>query len=211
MIDEKKLEFKLGIFVFLGIFILAIFVFSIGDFKIWQRGYIVNVDFGFLNGVKLGAPVRFRGVDVGEVRAIEIIESDESKESKVRVSCWIKNSVKIPSDVSVWVNTLGLLGEKYIEIMPGKNNASFLKPHACIKGNDPIAMHELGLLAKELISDLEAIILKLKNREGSLANLIYEDSLYKKIENIISNLETLSNEIRLHPWKLLYRPKEKRR
>lgn len=211
MVDEKKLEFKLGIFVFLGIIILVIFVLSIGDFRSWQAGYIINVDFGFLNGVKLGAPVRFRGVDVGEVRAIEIIESKESKESKVRVSCWIKNSVKIPSDASVWVNTLGLLGEKYIEIMPGNNNTSFLTPYACIRGNDPIAMHELGLLAKELISDLEAIILRLKNKEGALANLIYEDKLYRKIEIILNNLELLSEDIRLHPWKLLYRPKEKKR
>jgi phospholipid/cholesterol/gamma-HCH transport system substrate-binding protein len=203
-----KLELKLGIFVFIGIILLAGLVFSLRDFRSWQAGYNIFIKFNFLNGVKVGAPVRFRGVDVGEVRKIEIINDTESNQSYVKVSCWIKNSVKIPQDSSVWVNTLGILGEKYIEIMPGKD-LNFLTKDALIAGNDPVAMHEVQELALKIISDIDKKIQELKTQSGTLGKLLYEDEIYKKINSILDDLKELTSDLRLNPWKLFFRPKKK--
>ena len=59
---KTKLEMKVGIFVFIGLIILVTFILSIGGFKTWTSGYKVSFIFDFVNGVKLGAPVRFSGV-----------------------------------------------------------------------------------------------------------------------------------------------------
>ena len=56
---KTKLEMKVGIFVFIGLIILVVFVLSIGGVKTWSSGYKVNFIFNFVNGVKNGAPVRF--------------------------------------------------------------------------------------------------------------------------------------------------------
>ncbi|MBI5145373.1 MAG: hypothetical protein HZA27_04225, partial [Candidatus Omnitrophica bacterium] len=55
---KTKLELKLGVFVFVGIVILVLFILLIGDFQTWTSGYEVNFLFNFVNGVKIGAPVR---------------------------------------------------------------------------------------------------------------------------------------------------------
>jgi phospholipid/cholesterol/gamma-HCH transport system substrate-binding protein len=209
MPDRAKSELQLGIFVFIGLIILAILIFSIGDFKTWNSGYNVVFDFGFINGVKVGAPVRFAGMDVGEVKNMSVVVQPETKNTRVRVDCWLKKEIKIPVDSAVWINTLGLLGEKYIEIMPGKNYDSVLKPDTIFIGKDPIAMHEVAQIAKDLASEINTVVTRLQNKEGTVGRLLYDDAVYKEIEVIMKTLEELTLDLKSHPWKLFFKPKEK--
>jgi phospholipid/cholesterol/gamma-HCH transport system substrate-binding protein len=220
---KSRLELKVGIFVFIGLVILLIFVLLIGDFRNMISTYRVNVIFNFINGVRIGAPVRFAGVDVGEVKEIKFIFSTEEGKEKVCVVGRVKNGIKIPVDSSIWVNTLGLLGEKYIDIMPGKNYANLLKDNHNIIGNDPFPMHEFGELAKSIAQKIDNSILgikeavesakaltknlddgisKIKNKEGSLGKFLYDDKIYNELDALIA-------DVRKHPWKLFIKEKEK--
>ncbi len=201
---KTKLELKVGIFVFIGIAILAIFVLSIGGFKTWASGYQINFIFNFVNGVKIGAPVRFAGVDVGEIKQINFIDAEAKGEGcmKIKLIVWIREAIKIPFDSTVWINTLGLLGEKYVEIMPGKNYGQCIGPEASLVGIDPIPMHEVFRLAQGVIANLDESIVKLKNEEGTIGKLLYDDAIYNELEALVI-------DIRKHPWKLFFRTKEK--
>ena len=199
---KSRLELKVGIFVFVGLVVLVTFILLIGDFKTWTSGYKVNFIFKFTNGVKIGAPVRFAGVDVGEVKDIEFIFAPQENKTKVQIIGWIKKEIKIPLDSTIWVNTLGLLGEKYIEIMPGEDYKNFLNEGQVLTGRDPVAMHEVAELAKKIASDLADGIVKIKNKEGTVGKLLYDDALYKELEALIT-------DIRKHPWKLFWKTKEK--
>jgi phospholipid/cholesterol/gamma-HCH transport system substrate-binding protein len=200
---KTKLELKVGVFVFIGFIILMVFVLSIGGFKTWTLGYRVNFIYNFVNGVKVGAPVRFSGVDVGEVERINFIFPDGNAEAKIKIVCWIKKNIKIPLDSTIWVNTLGLLGEKYIEIMPGINYTSWLKENDSFVGIDPIPMHEVFRLAKGITENLSEAIIKLKNKEGTLGLLLYDDKVYNELEAFVT-------DIRKNPWKLFFKTKEKK-
>lgn len=203
MIDKSKLEIKLGIFVFFALVILVFLVLSIGDFRTWNTGYNIFVEFGFINGVKIGAPVRFAGVDVGEVEDIDIILDPQTKTARVKVLAWVNNKAQIPVNSTVWVNTLGLLGEKYIEIIAGDNFDKFLKHNDTIVGEDPIAMHEVAQLAKKLATDIDESIVRLNKKEGTVGRLLYDDKLYQDLEELVGDIKN-------NPWKLLYKTREKR-
>jgi phospholipid/cholesterol/gamma-HCH transport system substrate-binding protein len=213
---KSTLELKVGIFVFIGMMILIAFVLLIGDLRSWHSNYFLNATFNFVNGVKIGAPVRFAGVDVGEVKEMRFISSGQGQRPKVLVAFQVRNEIKIPSDSTIWVNTLGLLGEKYIEIMPGENSNSFLRPEDTVVGNEPIAMHEVTELARNLAYDVKGLVsnvdenmVRIKNKEGTLGRLLYDDTLYKAIETIVKGLEDLTLDLKSHPWKLFFKPKEK--
>jgi phospholipid/cholesterol/gamma-HCH transport system substrate-binding protein len=220
---KSRLEFKVGIFVFAGLVVLMIFVLLIGDFKNLIFAYKVNFQFNFINGVRVGAPVRFAGVDIGQVKEINLLPSPQEHTTKIEIVGLIRKSIKIPVDSQVWVNTLGILGEKYIDVMPGKNYAEFVAENGTMVGNDPVAMHEFGELAKSIIVKLDASITeikgvvgsvdsltrniddgitRIKNKEGSLGKLIYDDTIYNDLEMLVS-------DIKLHPWKLFIKTKEK--
>lgn len=200
---KTKLELKVGIFVFVGLVILTVFIFSVGGIKTWSSGYDVNFIFHFVNGVKLGAPVRFAGVDVGQVKAIKLLPPAEEGKTMVKIVCWIHNGTRIPVDSSIWVNTLGLLGEKYVEIMPGIDSVNFLAKNGELKGEDPLAMQEVGEMAKKIAKDIDETFTKINCGEGTVGMLLNDNSLYQ-------NLNAFTEDIKNNPWKLLYRGKEKK-
>jgi len=96
----------------------------------------------------------------------------------------------------------GLLGEKYIEIMPGKDYTNYLSEGESLVGNDPIAMHEVAQLAKSIAGDLDESIVRIKNKEGTIGKLLYDDKIYQELEALII-------DVRKHPWKLFWKTKEK--
>lgn len=221
MADKSRLELKVGIFVFIGLVILVIFVLMIGDFRLINPGYAFKVSFSFANGVKMTAPVRLSGVEVGEVKGVEIGYDEKEKKPQVLIYVWVKKGSKIPVDSRVWVNMLGLLGEKYIEIMPGQKNDTLLSEGSIIKGEDPISIQELTDLSREIamqvgdtvsnlattldklnmsLDSLNIILTNVKEGKGTVGKLFFDDSLYNNIEEMFADLKK-------HPWKLLSRPK----
>jgi len=200
---KTRMELKVGFFVFIGIIILSMFILSIGNFKTWVSRYEANFIFNFVNGVKFGAPVRFAGVDVGEVKDINLFFNQQEQKTKIRIVCWIKNNVRIPVDSTVWVNTLGLLGEKYIEIMPGKDYSKCLTPDEALTGVDPLPMHEIVRLAEDIVKNLNESITRINNKEGTIGKLLYDDKIYNELDALVV-------DVRKHPWKLFIKTKEKK-
>jgi len=200
---KTKLELKVGIFIFMGLIILVIFVLSIGGVKTWASGYKVNFTFNFVNGVKHGAPVRFAGVDVGVVKHITFFTEPSGLKSKVRITCWVNRNVNIPLDSRIWVNTLGLLGEKYIEIMPGVDYSKLLLPEEELAGEDPLPMNDVMKVAKDIADNLNLGINRVVHKEGTVGKLLFDDKIYNELDGLVTDL-------RKNPWKLFWKTKEKK-
>jgi phospholipid/cholesterol/gamma-HCH transport system substrate-binding protein len=214
---NKTVELKVGIFVFFGIVILAWFVLWIGDFKLIRQGYNVNVTFSFANGIKVGAPMRLAGVDRGEVKEITLTHVAGTNKAKVILKVWVDEDAQIPSDSRAWVNTLGLLGEKYLEIIPGKDYDHALDAGGVIVGEDPTSVQEVTDLIKDVtlqakdtlgsaqktLNDMSLVLEDLHEGRGTIGKLFTDDKLYTDAEEMFADLKS-------NPWKLLYRPKEAR-
>lgn len=179
---KTKLELRLGFFVFVGLIILVVFVLLIGDFKTWGTGYRVNFVFNFVNGVKIGAPIRFAGVDVGQVETLEIVPNPREQKTEVKVVGLLRGNVQVPMDSVIWVNTLGLLGEKYIEIMPGRDYSRLVTENLTLKGKDPIPMEEVAELARNIANDLQDLLGKIKKGEGTLGRFLTDESIYNDLD-----------------------------
>jgi len=209
MTGKSRLELAVGIFIVVGLIIFVSFVFLVRDFQIVKPGYKFDIIFGFANGLKVGSPARLAGVDVGEVKSSEIFFDQASSSAKVRVKVWVKKDARIPVDSQFWINTLGLLGEKYLEIMPGKDYQTLVKENDGIAGSDPVPMDEitketkkLVLQIEEAVNSLNTMLAQVKSGEGTLGKFFYDETVYK-------NIEGLTEDLRRHPWKLFWKTKEK--
>ena len=228
MSRESHLELKVGSFVLLALFGLCYFIFSVSDLSLFQKGHAMQVIFGFANGLKEAAPVRLAGVEAGLVKKMDIfVDNADGKKTKVRVNIWIKEGVEIPSDSKFGINQLGLLGEKYIEIIPGVSG-EFLKPGAAVNGFDPVPMEKItervsaltdkldltidginnGILTEknkkafgDVLEGLGSVMGGIKTGKGTVGKLLADDSIYR-------NLDELTADLKANPWKLLYRPKK---
>ncbi len=236
--QRENIEVKVGIFVFIGMLILFIIVFSIGDFYFWNPGYSVKAYFKYINGVEESAPVRFAGVTAGEVKEIRILPGTQDQQGSVELSLWVQQRVTIPEDSIVSINTLGLLGEKYVEITPGSPSAPLIKDGGQIRGKDPLpteaiadriyavaakldqAMEHINSTIgdprlqdslKQTVANIadashsaKQILSQVQSGQGTLGKLVYEEGVHK-------NLEDLTGDLKTNPWKLLQKPKEKKK
>ncbi len=200
MDETKTFELKVGVFILLGIAILFIIVFSIGDIYFAKPGYHIKVRFNFASGIGPSAPVRFAGVGVGQVEGIQIIYDEKEKRSKAELYAWIQENAKIEEDADITINTLGLLGEKYLEVFPGTPGKKFLTDNALVIGRDPLPMEKITDNLAKLTTSVTTIVQKLERGEGTFGKFLNDESVYE-------NIEAFTEDIKKHPWKLLSKPK----
>jgi len=197
--ESRALELKVGIFITVGILIFFIVAFSIGDVYLVRKGYNINVIFNFANGISESAPVRVAGVNVGQINKIDIFFDEEEKRTKVRLQAWIEDEkIKITKDSVAFINTLGLLGEKYLELFPGKDTEQFLVSGDQIIGHDPIPTELITEKVDNLADSANVIMTRLKDGEGTIGKLLVEEKVY-------DDLEAFVEDIKKHPWKLLHK------
>ena len=137
-------EVKVGIFILMGFLILILMIFSIGDVYIFRSGKHIKVLFNFANGIAMNAPVRVAGIEAGEIDGIRIYYDTVEQRTKVELSAWIKEDIVIEEDAKAVINTLGLLGEKYLEIFPGRSTR-FLEDGSMLIGIDPVPTESMTL------------------------------------------------------------------
>jgi phospholipid/cholesterol/gamma-HCH transport system substrate-binding protein len=123
---ERGLEWKVGLLILISTGILVGFIFVLGNFSL-RSGFTIYVDFDYIGALQPGAPIKVSGIKVGKVKDVEFfggrIDPALGKRVQVRVTAWIEDRVQdgIRSDAEFFINTAGVLGEQYLEIVPGKD------------------------------------------------------------------------------------------
>ena len=201
----RSLEFdiKIGLFMFIGLVILTVVTFSINDF-FFKPGYNILVELGFANGIQQSAPVRLAGISVGEVKEAGVFKDDNGK-TMVRLKLWLTNDAKVEEDSQVIINTLGLIGEKYVEIIPGTPGSALVSDGGIMKGHDSVSVeqitkkgYEIALKLEGAIESMDEILTQVKSGHGTVGKLIYDETIYNEAESMVKDLKA-------HPWKLLDR------
>jgi len=109
-------EARVGIFVLLGLIVLTYFTFRVSKWGlIAEKGYRLTVDFDTAAGLEPKSDVKMAGVPIGKVEGIELAGN------RARLVLRIQEGIRIPIDSVGTIQTQGLLGEKYVEILPGKD------------------------------------------------------------------------------------------
>ena len=123
---ERGLEFKVGLLLLVSTAILVAFIFVLGNFSL-RSGFHIYIDYDYIGALQPGAPIKVSGIKVGKVSDIEFVGGKEDpklhQRVQVRVTAWIEDRVRdsIRSDCELYINTAGVLGEQYLEIVPGKD------------------------------------------------------------------------------------------
>lgn len=133
MVEEKKeskfippsrtyvVELMVGVFSIIGIMCFGYLSVNIAGIRLDQSGYYqLQAEFDNISGLGVGAPVEIAGVPIGEVLNVEL------NGTLALVTLNIKKGVDIRSDDIAVVRTKGIIGERYLKIVPGAA-ADFVK------------------------------------------------------------------------------------
>lgn len=106
----RQTEFRVGMFVLLGFFAIAIFSFRLTESPVFQRGIEVTTYLDDATGLFKLTKVKQAGISIGYVKEIEL------ENNRAKVTLVIEHGYKIPRGAHVIPRPLGVLGDKYIEV-----------------------------------------------------------------------------------------------
>ncbi len=188
-------EAKVGLFVLVALILLGYMSFRVGEqgFGL-KKGYPVNAVFDNATGLKKDASVQIAGVEVGRVEDISL------KDGKALVTLRINPDVKLEKDVRAKIKSYGLLGDKYVDIVPGTPGDVYIADGGDIVRTEQQAdidklLSELGTIA----SDVMEVTASLKNSVGGEQG---EKNLRAIIDNTRAITEDLSRIVRQNDAKL---------
>ncbi len=133
---NKSRDFAVGLFVAIGIFLFAVFVFSLKAFGGPTRA--VSVEFGYVDGLAADAPVQYAGYRVGKVESVRVIPGTPVR---LIAKLSVPKDLPVTRSSEVMITSMGLMGEKAIEILPGGGVA--LAEGETLKGSDPILLSRI--------------------------------------------------------------------
>lgn len=139
--QRSTMDLWVGLFVILGIGALLILSLKVGNLSTYSRGdsYQLVGNFENIGGLKVRAPVKSSGVVVGRVTDIQF--SLESYDAVVTLN--IDNRYIFPKDTFASILTAGLLGEQYIGLDAGGDDAMLESGDKIMQTNSAVVLEEM--------------------------------------------------------------------
>ena len=180
---KKGSEIWVGIFVVIGIALLALLTMKVEKFSVGkERGYLVNILFDSAAGLDKSAPVRVAGVHVGYVEKVTL------EEGKARVTFRLPPDIVIYKDSKAYLKSEGFLGEKYVEITQGTRGTPKVEPNGVIEqGAPPVDVEQVLSKVSGLGDDIKEVVGPVKDLVKSMDP--------KKVEGMIANLDKFSGQL----------------
>lgn len=187
---------KLGVFVLVATTCLILGLYFIGKKKnIFHMSISVSAHFYDVGGLMPGNNVRFNGINVGTVSEVYPV-SDTS--IKVVFTIDEASTKFIFQNALVSIGTDGLLGNKLINISPGKTSSKPVQNGDVLVAVQPINMDEewrtimaTNTNLKDITGDLKAVTEKLNNSH-SLWNLLGDTVVAEHVRNAVVNFKMTS-------------------
>ncbi|MEO8505256.1 MAG: MlaD family protein [Acidobacteriota bacterium] len=172
---------RVGIFMTVCLLVIGYMILRIEDISLFGRkGPAIDIVFDSVAGLDDKAAVRIAGVRVGRVDGIGL------KGSQARVTARLDQPIRLTQGTTASVASLSLLGEKYVELVPGPDNAPLLAAGTVLKGTTPVTFDQAMAKINNIADSLGEVTGSLTGKGGS----------ENAIGRLIANLEATSADIR---------------
>jgi len=205
-------EVKVGLVILAALAVLALGVFLIGDRNnLFKRKTHYYIELSSAQGLKPGNPVQLNGVDVGTIDKV-ILPQNPVKE---RITLWISvdrayaERIRGPRQLGqvgenppskARIKTLGLLGDKYIEISFGAPEYPAIPPDGQIQAAEPTNVDALVASGEDVMDNvveishsLSMVLGRLERGQGFLGELLSDSESSRRLKvSLLNTADTLN-------------------
>ena len=186
-------EAKVGLLVVGGSMILLWMTLVVGKYDFGaNKGYTIEAVFDSVAGLDAKAAVRMAGVKIGTVEKVEL------SDSRAKVVMRILPEVRIKRGVRAGIKTMGLLGEKFVEITPPEGSAEAAPPQGnagFLQEGEQIRVTSSPSDVDKLISQLSGISDDIKQVTASLRQVFGTERGTRSMEDMLSDLRKTTANI----------------
>lgn len=187
---DVRLELRVGIAAGVALLLLAIVIFTVGKITFGQSGYPVNIFFSFVDAINPQADVLIGGgVKIGYVDSITILEE------RIFVRVMIDRKVRIPVDAKFQILSKGLMGDKYINVIPQSGSNEFLEAGAQVQGMEPANMDKAFERLNTLADSIKSLLGDPEMKSSLVDALRSFSSLSQRLDRIVAQNQGPLNRI----------------
>lgn len=199
MKKTSKEKLKLGLFVVIGLLLFVLAIYLIGaNQNMFGKKVTISANFNNVNGLLLGNNVRYSGINVGNVKAIKMVN-----DSTINVTMNIEEKMlkHIKKDAIATIGTDGLVGNMIVNIIPGKGNVRIVASGDEIQSYTKIGTDDMlntlsvtnenaALLTAKLLKVADA----LADSKGTFGMLIKDTIMSSNLKLTVNQLRITSTE-----------------
>ncbi|MBG6188533.1 MULTISPECIES: MlaD family protein [Flavobacterium] len=201
MNKESGYQWKLGMFVIIGLVLFVGTIYFVGKQKnLFGSTFELYSKFNSVNGLEVGNNVRLSGINIGTVEEIDFLN-----DTSVVIKLVIRDEVRkyIKKDAIASINSDGLMGDKVLTISSGKNSTVIVENNNYITSKKSIEMDDLMVSVKKSVDNAGVITAQLaqfsysmNNGNGALSRLVSDEEFGNSIKTMVTNLENSSTEFK---------------
>jgi phospholipid/cholesterol/gamma-HCH transport system substrate-binding protein len=192
---------RVGITVLFAAIVLGVLIFLISGDLGFGHQVVIRTYLDNANGLRVGAPVRLHGVGIGNVSGVRVDAA--RKATPVEVLMKVSATTGgLHKDSTAMLSTAGVLGEVFVDIDsskasgPAVQNGDVLRTVDKPDIQDVVASTQSTLVnLQALLNRVDRILTFVESGNGSIGKLIYDDSLYKRLNTSVNEVQTLLEAI----------------
>ena len=179
----NKAKLRVGLVVTGALAVLFFTILFAGNLgELFASRTTIYAAFDGVKGLQRGAPVWFAGVQVGAVNSIQF-----TFDKKVQVAMSMDKGALayLKRDSRATILTLGLLGDKYVEMSPGSKEAEGLAPGGSVE----------GMTRPEVSDEVSRLVKGAESEKSSLGRLLREDELYREFLSSVREIKRFAETL----------------
>jgi len=175
-----------------------------GTAGLFTKRITVKSYFDNASGLRVGAPVRLNGVDIGNATKISIVTTKDKQLTPVEVTMKVstKYNYALRRDSVTSLDTAGVLGETYLDI----ESAQAVGPIAQDGDTLPTQVHpdfnQVVRASQSTLENMDALLKRAdrilafaESGKGSLGKLIYDPTLYNRFSSTVAEFQKIVEQI----------------
>lgn len=166
--------------------------------KIQLKAYFDNAA-----GLRVGAPVRLQGVDIGNVKTVRIIPGRQPNAVEVMMKISTRYNESIRKDSVAQLSTAGVLGEVFVDIDSTQAKAGQVQDGDTLAQRDQPEIQDVVRSTQTTLQNMDVLLRRVdrivsfvESGEGSIGKLIYDPGLYNRLNITVSEFQSIMTDVR---------------
>ena len=196
-------QLRVGITVIIAIFTLCVLIFLMsGTTGLFTKKLTVFVYEANAEGIRVGAPVRLQGVDIGNVVGISVVPSHGASPVEIKMKISGKFQSMVHKDAKATLTTAGVLGETFVDIDSRTAKSGAIQDGDTLPSKETPQFEDVVVASQTTLENIDVllkrtdrIIAYIESGQGSIGKLIYDQELYNRLNVTLAEVQTMVNQI----------------
>lgn len=193
----------MGLTVLFASITLAVLIFVMSGTGGWFTSKItIKSYFDNAGGLREGAPVRLAGVDIGNVKTVQIVNDKPATPVLVTMKVNTKFSFNLRKDSITVLSTEGILGETYVDIDSSVAKGPEAKDGDTLAARGQPDIQDVVRASQGTLQNMDALLKRLdrilafvESGQGSIGKVIYDSALYDRLNATVGEFKGLMDDV----------------